>query len=81
MRDEAVGALEKGARSGARLLVIEPLAGAAAPWWNDVAARLGISSESEIRARVPLPPWVRDMDRAAGLDHSELRVRVMGHLT
>ena len=80
-RDETIGALEKGIRSGARLLVIEPLAGAAAPWWDDVAARLGISSGSEIRERVPLPAWIRDMDRAAGLDHSELRARVMGHLT
>ena len=79
-RDEAVAALAKGIRSGARLLVIEPLAGAAAPWWDDVATRLGVSSGSEIRARVPLPAWVRDMDRAAGLDHSELRARVMGHI-
>ncbi len=81
VRDEAVEAIARGIESGARLLVLEPLAGAAAPWWEEVAARLGFAPDGQIRERVALPAWVREMDRAAGLDHSELRVRVMGHVS
>ena len=78
-RAEAVERLAHAAEGGSRLLIIEPLAGAAAPWWSDVATRLGVPS-IEVRERFALPGWIRDMDKAAGLDHGELRVRAMGHL-
>ena len=78
-RSDAVERLGEAAGKGARLLIIEPLAGAAAPWWNEVATRLGLRS-IEVRERLALPGWIKDMDKAAGLDHGELRVRAMGHL-
>jgi hypothetical protein len=67
---EAIGA-------GSALLVVEPLAGAAAPWWRDWAesfAPLGGIAQ-EWRIRVPLPDIVARLDRAAGLDHRELTAR------
>ena len=78
-RADAIARLADAADSGARLLIIEPLAGAAAPWWAEVEARLDLPS-IEVRERLRLPGWIRDMDKAAGLDHGELRVRAMGHL-
>ncbi len=79
-RDRAVAQLAVAAGSGARILILEPLAGAAAPWWTEVAAALGLRADAEVRERIALPGFLRDMDRAAGLDHSELRARVMGQL-
>jgi hypothetical protein len=63
--------------SGSSLLVVEPLAGAVAPWWKDwveAATPLGGLSH-EWRIRVPLPGIVARLDRAAGLDHRELTAR------
>jgi hypothetical protein len=67
---EAIGA-------GSALLVVEPLAGAVAPWWRewtDAFAPLGGIAQ-EWRIRTPLPDVVARLDRAAGLDHRELTAR------
>lgn len=64
---------------GARVLLAEPLAGAAAPWWDDWArelAPLGAATRV-VRARVRLPEALAKMDRAAGLDHCELAARLL----
>jgi hypothetical protein len=80
-RGQAVDQIAVAREAGARVLVLEPLAGVAAPWWPEVASRLGFRADDEVRERIALPQWLRDMDRAAGLDHSELRARAMGDLT
>ena len=56
-----------------------PLAGRVAPWWTDWAATLGPLGVREVtlRARVALPPFVAETDRATGLRHSELRARLL----
>ncbi len=62
---------------GCSLLVVEPLAGAAAPWWRewvDAFSPLG-GSHAEWRLRAPLPDLVVRFDRAAGLDHREITGR------
>jgi hypothetical protein len=59
------------------MLIVEPLAGFVAPWWNrwrDLVEKAGGRSD-EWRFRVDLPPIVAKLDRAAGLDHSELTAR------
>ena len=62
---------------GHALLVVEPLAGAAAPWWRewtDAFTPLGATSR-EWRFRTTLPSMVSRLDRAVGLDHEEITGR------
>ena len=68
--------VERGAH-GDRVLVVEPLAGGVAPWWNrwrDTVGRAGGRAD-EWRFRVDLPAIVVKLDRAAGLDHREITGR------
>ncbi len=77
-REALLGALEAGLRAGARVLLLEPLSGRVAPWWDAAARRLaahGVAAGS-VRWRFALPDWLARMDRAAGLDHAELGARV-----
>ena len=65
------------ARRGDRVLIVEPLARGIAPWWNewrDAFASIGGRGD-EWRFPAALPPIVAKLDRAAGLDHSELTGR------
>jgi hypothetical protein len=65
------------AAQGGRVLVLEPIARAIAPWWDDLAARaarLGGRSD-EWRLPIELPPLLEKFDRAAGLNHRELTFR------
>jgi SAM-dependent methyltransferase len=70
-------ALLRRADSGERILIVEPLAGFVAPWWDGWArafiARGGRSDQW--RVRLPVPPIVEKLGRAAGLDYRELRGR------
>lgn len=78
-RDGLLAALGAACERGARCLVLEPLAGAASPWWSEWEARL---APAGARARVVkrpgvLPDWLARMDRAAGLDHRVLGARIL----
>jgi hypothetical protein len=71
--------LAEAAEAGVALLVAEPLAGAAAPWWRAFAealapAGLGVR---EARVAVELPAPLAKLDRAAGLDHRVLGARLL----
>jgi SAM-dependent methyltransferase len=61
-------------RSGGRVLVVEPLARRVAPWWGAWAAAFSSvgGRSDEWRFRLELPPTLRLLDKAAGLDHREL---------
>lgn len=65
------------AAAGGRVLVIEPLAGFVAPWWKDWVPLFESAGgrADEWKFRVPLPPIVEKLDRAAGLNHRELKAR------
>jgi hypothetical protein len=65
------------AASGARVLVVEPIARSVTPWWDDFAARAVAAGgrADEWRFPVVLPPLLRLFDKAAGLDHRELTAR------
>jgi hypothetical protein len=65
------------ASRGDRVLIVEPLARAAAPWWRrwaDAFTSAGGRTD-EWRFKADLPPLVAKLDRAAGLNHRELTGR------
>lgn len=62
---------------GARVLVVEPIAGSVTPWWprwRDAVERAGGRAD-EWRFEAGLPALVRRLDRAVGLDHRELTAK------
>jgi SAM-dependent methyltransferase len=65
------------ANRGVRVLILEPVARAVAPWWGDAASEVlragGCADQWRFPAR--LPPLLETLDKAAGLDHRELTVR------
>ena len=68
--------LERGA-AGDRVLVVEPLAGFVARWWNRWRQRFEHAGgrADEWRVRAELPAIVAKLDRAAGLHHREITGR------
>ena len=62
---------------GARLLVVEPISRAITPWWSDTARRIAERGGrvDEWRFAIDLPPLLKTLDHAAGLDHRELTLR------
>lgn len=64
---------------GARVLVLEPIARAVTPWWDETAARLVAKGGRADQWRFPIerPPMVALLDNAAGLDHRELTLRTL----
>ncbi len=60
-----------------RILIVEPLAGFVAPWWGvwEAAVTAAGGRCDEWRVAIPLPPVVEKLDRAAGLNHREIKGR------
>jgi hypothetical protein len=78
LRERVLAQLAAAAEAGARVLILEPIARGVAPWWGHARARLGPRTRAdEWRFPVELPPLVKLLDRAAGLDHRELTVRTL----
>jgi SAM-dependent methyltransferase len=76
-RDRVLDDIERHVRSGAGLLVVEPVARAVSPWWPDWTTRLASSGAraDEWRFDDPLPATLADLDEAAGFDRDELTAR------
>ena len=64
---------------GGRVMVVEPLAGFVAPWWGawQRAFAAAGGQAHEWRFREKLPTLVEKLDRAAGLNHHELKARTL----
>ena len=76
-RDALLARLVDRASHGDRVLIVEPLAGFVARWWNrwrDTFEAAGGRAD-EWRLRIELPPIVAKLDRAAGLNHREITGR------
>jgi hypothetical protein len=60
-----------------RVLIVEPIAGFVAPWWRTWRASFESAGgrADEWRMQTPLPPMVEKLDRAAGLNHREIKGR------
>jgi len=65
------------ATRGTRVLIVEPIARALTPWWGETASRVRAlgGREDEWRFPVDLPPLLRTLDKAAGLNHQELTAK------
>ena len=65
------------ARQGARVLILEPIARAITPWWDETFARMAAigGRADEWRFRAEVPDLVARLGKAAGLDYRELRLR------
>jgi protein-L-isoaspartate O-methyltransferase len=76
-RRRVEGWLVRAGDAGARVLVLEPVARAVTPWWNDLAARAADAGGrvDEWRFRTELPPLIKLLDRSTGMDHAELTAR------
>lgn len=66
-------------RRGARVLVVEPLARAATPWWPTWATAFLAQGgrADEWKRSVPLPQVTLALGRAAGLDATSMRARTL----
>ena len=62
---------------GGPVLIVEPLARGVSPWWSEWEAdfRANGGRADEWRFRSELPPTLKLLDRAAGLDHAQLTAR------
>ena len=69
--------LLEGAARGARILIVEPIAKAVTPWWDEAATDFKAigGREDEWRFPADLPPLLRLLDKSAGLDHRQLTAR------
>ena len=78
-RADVVRRVEAGLRKGGGVLIAEPISRRIAPWWDDVHRRLAAHGVEamEFKQRVSLPPRLAALDKAAGLDHSELKARFL----
>jgi hypothetical protein len=76
-RIEVLAQLTDAARRGVAVLIIEPIAQRISPWWPDAVKVFENSGgrADEWRFPVNLPPQLRLLDKAAGLDHRELTAR------
>ncbi len=76
-REELRQRLLSQAERGGAVLVIEPISRRTVPWWDDWARPFEAAGGRADRWRFPaeLPERLRLLDRAAGLDHSELTAR------
>lgn len=76
-RAELLPRLLESTRAGARVIVVEPIARRAVPWWSGWAAACLAAGGRADEWRFPavLPERLALLDRAAGLDHRELTGR------
>ena len=65
------------ARRGTRVLILEPIARGVTPWWPATVDRFAAAQAraDEWRFTADLPPFLRLLDKAAGLDHRELTAK------
>jgi hypothetical protein len=67
---------------GSALLIVEPIARRDRGWWPEWSSRLAAAGAVEHEWRFPahLPPGLRQMAKAAGLDPRELTARTLSRL-
>jgi trans-aconitate methyltransferase len=76
-RDALMERLLERAAAGDRLLIVEPIAGFVARWWEPWRTRIEAAGgrADQWRFRIALPAIVAKLDRAVKLDHREITGR------
>jgi Methyltransferase domain len=76
-REPLVDTVVDAAGAGSRVLIVEPISRAVTPWWEDVAARTRTigGRTDEWTIALELPPLLALFDKAAGLNHKEVKAR------
>jgi len=61
------------------VLIVEPISRAIAPWWDDAVSRFTAVNgrADEWRFELERPPLVALFDKAAGLNHREVKARTI----
>src|SRR5262245_5037282 len=79
LRERLLVRLARALESGCRVLVLEPLARGAAPWWDAAAAELSAAGARAelLKWQLERPDWIARLDAAAGLDHREIGARIL----
>jgi SAM-dependent methyltransferase len=78
-RDALFAALLRHLEGGARLLLLEPLAGGVSPWWSEAVAffeSAGVRAGPE-KWQIERPDWIAQLDRATLLDHRSVGARYL----
>jgi hypothetical protein len=82
-RERLLSRLLETAQEGRQVLVVEPIARRAFPWWEgwSAAFRSAGGRSDDWRFPVQLPETLQLLDRATGMDHRELTARslLLGH--
>jgi SAM-dependent methyltransferase len=67
------------AQAGGSVLILEPIARAITPWWDETVTRMATvgGRADEWRFRAEVPDLVARLGKAAGLDYRELRLRTL----
>jgi SAM-dependent methyltransferase len=78
-RDALLERLVRAIGFGARVVLLEPLAGSVVPWWPAWRAALAPLGVADFECKVPvaLPEWIARLDKASGLDHRVLGARLL----
>ncbi len=76
-RSRAVGALLARGRTGGPILIVEPIATRAVPWWEEFAGRAAREGArlDEWRLNLGLPPVLAELDEAAGFRRDSFNAR------
>jgi SAM-dependent methyltransferase len=78
-REALFAALLRHVEAGARMLMLEPLAGGVSPWWSECVATfesVGAHARQE-KWQIERPDWVAQLDRASLLDHRSVGARYL----
>jgi SAM-dependent methyltransferase len=78
-RERLLTSLLEVAKAGSSVLVVEPLASLAAPWWPDWVHAFGSArgQAGEWKLAVHPPPMLRRLGEAAGLDPTSVKLRTL----
>lgn len=79
VRDALLPRLLESAKAGARVLILEPLAKKASPWWPawSKAFKAAGGRDDEWKFRPPMPETLELLGKAAGLESRELTARTL----
>jgi hypothetical protein len=79
IREAVVAELLRRASMGTRVLIVEPIARAIAPWWQEAARRFEAvdGRADEWRFAVEQPAIITLFGKAAGLNHREVKARTI----